>query len=144
MAATNVKTILKELADKAKAEGRISHREIMDALADVDVNPETIESFYVKLESLEIELIEDDDDSLSLENLDITEKEESDDSADYYNDSDVIGVYVEDPVKAYLRDIGKIQLLTSKEEKELHEPWTVVSGSDSGGKSGIDQSRGKI
>ena len=118
MAATNVKTILKELADKAKAEGRISHREIMDALADVDVNPETIESFYVKLESLEIELIEDDDDSLSLENLDITEKEESDDSADYYNDSDVIGVYVEDPVKAYLRDIGKIQLLTSKEEKE--------------------------
>ncbi len=121
MAATNVKTILKELADKAKANGSISHREIMDALADVDVNPETIESFYVKLESLEIEIIEDDDDSLSLENLQINEKDDSDDNADYYNDSEVIGVYVEDPVKAYLRDIGKIPLLSTDEEKQLAE-----------------------
>lgn len=119
MAATNVKTILKELAEKAKANGSISHKEIMDAFADVDVNPETIESFYIKLESLEIEIIEDDDDSLSLENLEINEKGDSDDNSDYYNDSEVIGVYVEDPVKAYLRDIGKIPLLTPDEEKSL-------------------------
>lgn len=121
MAATNVKTILKELADKAKSNGSISHREIMDALADVDVNPETIESFYIKLESLEIEIIEDDDDSLSLENLEINDKSDSDENSEYYNDSEAIGIYVEDPVKAYLRDIGKITLLTPDEEKNLAE-----------------------
>lgn len=118
MATTNAKTILKELADKAKAKGNISHREIIDALADVAVTPETLESFYVKLESLSIDVIEDGEDNLSLEELGIDEKGDSEDGS-YYNDSDVIGVYVEDPVKAYLRDIGKIPLLTPDEEKDL-------------------------
>ena len=119
MAANNAKAILRELAEKAKAKGSISHREIMDALSDVDVNPETIESFYVKLESMEIEIIEDDNESLSLEDLAINENEGSDEMSDYYNDSEVSGIYVEDPVKAYLRDIGKIPLLTPEEEKDL-------------------------
>ena len=64
MAATNAKSVLKELAEKAKAKGSISHQEIMDALADVDVNPEVLESFYIKLESMEIDIIEDDEESL--------------------------------------------------------------------------------
>ena len=119
MAANNAKAILRELAEKAKAKGSISHREIMDALSDVDVNPETIESFYVKIESMEIEIIEDDNESLSLEDLAINENEGSDEMSDYYNDSEVSGIYVEDPVKAYLRDIGKIPLLTPEEEKDL-------------------------
>ena len=119
MAATNAKTILKELAERAKAKGSISHQEIMDALAEVDVSPETIESFYVKLESMEIEIIEDDDESLSMEALEIIETEQSDTEIDYYSDAEAMGVYVEDPVKAYLRDIGKIKLLSNEEEREL-------------------------
>jgi RNA polymerase sigma factor, sigma-70 family len=119
MAATNAKSILKELAERAKAKGSISHHEIMDALADVDVNPETIESFYVKLESMEIEIIEDDEESLSMEALEIIETENNEEEKDYYSDAEAMGVYVEDPVKAYLRDIGKIKLLTNEEEREL-------------------------
>ncbi|MBQ9901926.1 MAG: RNA polymerase sigma factor RpoD [Clostridia bacterium] len=120
MAATNAKSILKELAEKAKANGSISHQEIMDALADVDVNPETIESFYLKLESMEIEIIENDEESLSIESLEINEDEDDEErGSSYYNDAEAMGVYVEDPVKAYLRDIGKIRLLSNDEEKEL-------------------------
>lgn len=119
MAATNAKSVLKELAEKAKAKGSISHQEIMDALADVDVNPEVLESFYIKLESMEIEIIEDDNENLSIESLEIVENDDGDGVSDYYNDPEAMGVYVEDPVKAYLRDIGKIKLLTNEEEKEL-------------------------
>ena len=118
MAASNAKIILKELAEKAKAKGRISHQEIMDALADVDVNPEVIESFYIKLESMEIEIIEDDD-NFSIESLDVVENDDDERINNYYNDPEAMGIYVEDPVKAYLRDIGKIKLLSNEEEKEL-------------------------
>ncbi len=121
MAANNAKVILRGLAEKAKAKGSISHSEIMDALADVDVNPDTIESFYIKLESMEIEIIEDDE-SISLESLQINDNsDDDDDRSNYYNEAEAMGIYVEDPVKAYLRDIGKIELLSNEEEKELAE-----------------------
>ena len=102
MAANNAKVILRGLAEKAKAKGSISHSEIMDALADVDVNPDTIDSFYIKLESMEIEIIEDDE-SISLESLQINDNsDDDDDRSNYYNEAEAMGIYVEDPVKAYL------------------------------------------
>ena len=55
MAATNAKSILKELAEKAKEKGSISQQEVMDALADVDVNPEVLESFFMRLDNMDIE-----------------------------------------------------------------------------------------
>ena len=121
MAATNAKSILKELAEKAKAKGSISQQEVMDALADVDVNPEVIESFFVRLDSMDIEIIEDLDDNISIESLEPVDRDDESRNNDYYNDPETMGIYVEDPVKAYLRDIGQIKLLSNDEERELAE-----------------------
>ena len=121
MAATNAKSILKELAEKAKAKGSISQQEVMDALADVDVNPEVLESFFMRLDNMDIEIIEDLDDNISIESLEAVENDDDERANDYYNDPEAMGVYVEDPVKAYLRDIGQIKLLTNDEERELAE-----------------------
>ena len=121
MAATNAKSILKELAEKAKAKGSISQQEVMDALADVDVNPEVIESFFVRLDSMDIEIIEDLDDNISIESLEPVDRDDESRNNDYYNDPETMGIYVEDPVKAYLRDIGQIKLLFNDEERELAE-----------------------
>ena len=121
MAATNAKSILKELAEKAKAKGSISQQEVMDALADVDVNPEVIQSFFMRLDSMDIEIIEDLDDNISIESLELEENSDGGERTDYYSDPEAMGIYVEDPVKAYLRDIGQIKLLTNEEEKQLAE-----------------------
>ena len=121
MAATNAKSILKELAEKAKEKGSISQQEVMDALADVDVNPEVLESFFMRLDNMDIEIIEDLDDNISIESLEAVENDDDERANDYYNDPEAMGVYVEDPVKAYLRDIGQIKLLTNDEERELAE-----------------------
>ena len=117
MAVTNAKSILKELAEKAKAKGSISQQEVMDALADVDVNPDVIESFFMRLDNMDIEIIEDLDDNISIESLEVNENDDDERPNDYYNDAEAMGVYIEDPVKAYLRDIGQITLLTN----EKHE-----------------------
>ena len=102
MAVTNAKSILKELAEKAKAKGSISQQEVMDALADVDVNPDVIESFFMRLDNMDIEIIEDLDDNISIESLEVNENDDDERPNDYYNDAEAMGVYIEDPVKAYL------------------------------------------
>ena len=51
--------IMKTLFDTAKAKGRINTKEILDAMGEVDFEPEQLEKFYDELEAAGIEIIED-------------------------------------------------------------------------------------
>ena len=123
MAATSAKdknAIMKKLLEMGKAKGRINTKEILDAMGEIDIEPEQLEKFYDDLESAGVEIIEDFSTAKS-EDLEFT-KEMATTHIDSHDDamlSDSIGT--EDPVKVYLREIGRVPLLSMDEEIKLAE-----------------------
>ncbi len=92
------------LISKGKADGLLTTEEITETLSDIELTKDQIDNIYDVIHNLEIEIVseEDEDRDLLKKKLDLTIKSP-----------------ISDPVRMYLKEIGKVRLLTATEEVQL-------------------------
>ena len=105
---------VQKIVKKAKENGKMTYGELAKELEDT--NPEQIDKVFDAFEEMGVNLLNDDfEEEPDIEDL----KEVEDLKLDEITDTSFEGVSVDDPVRMYLREIGKIPLLSYEKELEL-------------------------
>lgn len=107
-----IENVIKGLAQHGKSSGQVSTGDILEAMGEIDFDPDEIEKLYDSMESMGVEIIDGLDDPEMV--------------GDAGHDEGA--VLTDDPVKVYLKEIGTVPLLSSEEELELAK--RVVEGDE--------------
>lgn len=105
---------INSIIEEAKQKGKMTYADLATKLNDV--NPEKLDTVFDEFEKVGVDLLPDDfEEEPDIEDL----KEVEELKLDEITDSTFEGISVDDPVRMYLREIGKISLLTFDEELDL-------------------------
>ncbi|WP_274651894.1 RNA polymerase sigma factor RpoD [Paenibacillus humicola] len=109
--------VKEQLIEHGKKRSSLTYKEIMEKLSPFDQDPEQIDEFFEQLDDIGIEVVNENDDDLPIRGDD-----QDRDQDDFNFDDDLAlppGIKINDPVRMYLKEIGRVPLLSADDEVEL-------------------------
>jgi RNA polymerase primary sigma factor len=106
---------VEKIVNEAKKKGKITYGELASQLSDA--SPDQIDQVFNAFENIGVDVLKDDIEDIEPDAEDLEEVEDI--PIEELNIDNLDGISIDDPVRMYLREIGKIPLLTYNQELEL-------------------------
>ncbi|CAJ1314251.1 RNA polymerase sigma factor RpoD [Paenibacillus sp. PK4536] len=110
--------VKEQLIEVGKKRSSLNYKDIMERLAPFDQDSEQIDEFYEQLGDIGIEVVNEGDEEITMRPS--TDRESSDSEFNFDDDLALPpGIKINDPVRMYLKEIGRVPLLSADNEVEL-------------------------